>query len=551
MAPEPKGGELNPNTTNRSSRRKTPMLSDASTYITESTASHDAAEPRPAPQRRPVLGAALALAAAAFVLVLIWGRTAFVPGASTGDEIWWSESGYFFMKEGVLRWASMANERGSQILSYWPPLPALVQALMLKVFGVNAWGVNAQTSLVASLVIVVTYGLGRVLSLSRSQALWASVAIFGLFSVERRLLIGRMENLTALLALVFALLLLRAASADKSRRQLLEIMSGLVLGLGFFTYYPQSPFLALASGATILILQPGRWLQCATNIALGALPSVLAGALWILPHLDLFKRQVLEVASSHYTSSDVFWHCIKMLCNISQLSYWLLHTERWIGLIFSLGCCWWVRNPKLRALSAMAAVLTLPMFAYTWSPNVVSAAPGVLCVVIIFRLAQEVTIKSLAVGVAALQSFLVFFACAKLVLIDFSAFYQRDGRDYQAVATALTESVSGDGPVAIEQRAWLGLRERVPADRLNLLPGVGATVEFAPEVARRKDADEYFRYLVVEKDVLPTLCRLYPWLDRGIQSGRFHLIREIAPPFRPLPWAHEHCYDLLVYARKD
>src|SRR5215468_6788460 len=124
------------------------MPSYTSTYTMESTASHDAVRPHPAAQRRPVPGAALALAAAVFVLILIWARTALVPGASTGDEVWWSESGYFFMKEGVLRWACMANDKGSQILSYWPPLPALVQALMLKLFGVNAWGINAQTSLV-------------------------------------------------------------------------------------------------------------------------------------------------------------------------------------------------------------------------------------------------------------------------------------------------------------------------------------------------------------------------------------------------------------------
>jgi hypothetical protein len=422
---------------------------------------------------------------------------------------------------------------------------------MLKLFGVNAWGVNAQTSLVASLVMVVAYGLGRALSLTRAKALWASVAIFGLFSVERRLLIGRMENLTALFALAFALLLLRATREDKSRRQMIEIASGLVLGLSFFTYYPQSPFLALASGAAILVLHPRRWLQSATNVALGALPVVVAGALWILPHWQLFRRQVLELAASHYTSSNVIWHCIKMLGNISQLSYWLLHTERWAALLFSVVCCCWVQDPQLRALSAMAAVLSLPMFAYTWSPNVVSAAPGVLCVITIFRLAQEITIKPLAVGVAALQSCLVFSACAKLALIGFSAFYQREGRDYKAIAAALKESIPGDEPVAIEQRAWLGLRERVPADRLHMLPHVSTTVDFAPAVACRNDADEYFRYLVLEKTVVPSLRGLYPWLDRGIHSGRFRLIREIAPPFRPLPWSHEPCYDLLVYARKD
>jgi hypothetical protein len=513
-------------------------------------ASPEAVLPRVAAERSlPRL--ALALSVAVFVLIVIWARTPLVPGASTGDEVWWSESGYFFMKEGVLRWACMANDKGSQVLSYWPPLPALVQALTLTVFGVNAWGVNAQTSLVSTMVMLVAYGLGRVLSLSRTQTLWASIAIFGLFSVERRLLIGRMENLTALSALAFALLLLRGAREDKSRRLMFEIASGLVLGLGFFTYYPQSPFLALAAGAAILILQPRRWFQCATNVALGALPVVVAGGLWILPHWQMFRRQVLEVAASHYTSSNVVWHCVEMLWNLSQFSYWVLHTERWAVLMFSLGCCWWVRDQRLRGLSAMAAVLSLPMFAYTWSPNVVSAAPGVLCITIIFGLARKTTEKPFAVGVAALRACLVCAACLKIALVGFSAYYQREGRDYQAVAFALQESIPGDGPVAIEQRAWLGLRDRVPADRLHLLADVGATVEFTPEVARRKDADEYFRYLVVEREAIPFLCGLYPWLERGIHSGRFQLVREIAPPFRPLPWARQPCYDLLVYERKD
>src|SRR5262245_56354219 len=80
------------------------------------------------------LGTKMALVAVSFVLFVLWSRTALVPGASTGDEVWWSESGYHFMKEGVLKWSCMADDKGSAIVSYWPPVPALLQALMMSVF---------------------------------------------------------------------------------------------------------------------------------------------------------------------------------------------------------------------------------------------------------------------------------------------------------------------------------------------------------------------------------------------------------------------------------
>src|ERR1039457_3199513 len=107
------------------------------------------------------------LLAVCAALIILWARTRIVPAASGGDEVWWSESGYQFMHEGVLRWACLDDDKGSGTLSFWPPIAPLVQALMMTVFGVNSFGIYAQSSLVCTLIMIFVYLLCRRLQVER------------------------------------------------------------------------------------------------------------------------------------------------------------------------------------------------------------------------------------------------------------------------------------------------------------------------------------------------------------------------------------------------
>src|ERR1035441_7067666 len=72
---------------------------------------------------------ALAVGLLCCALAINWWRTGRVPAASCGDEMWWSESAYWFLKEGTLRWDCMNDDRGCAVVSYWPPAAPLLQAL--------------------------------------------------------------------------------------------------------------------------------------------------------------------------------------------------------------------------------------------------------------------------------------------------------------------------------------------------------------------------------------------------------------------------------------
>ncbi len=290
---------------------------------------------------RDTIGHYFAVALTVYVVAVLWLRTGLVPAASGGDEVWWSESGYHFLREGILRWGCMDDVNGSATVSYWPPVAPLLQAAMLKIFGLTAFGIYAQSSLVATLMMATAYQLAHIMGLPTRKALFASCAIFGLFMVERRLVQVRMENLTALTALGYTCLILHS-TVDR-RVDWRVVCAGLVAGIGLFCYYPQSPFLVLSCVGGMTLLKLPRLAIFLAGV--GLLVPAIAAAIWIAPHWDLFRKQILDAGTSDYWSATNLLVPFRRLTDVSAPANIAQQLEKWAAL--QLGIYgWWVARSK-------------------------------------------------------------------------------------------------------------------------------------------------------------------------------------------------------------
>lgn len=484
-------------------------------------------------------------ALALLLLALFWLRTGTVPPASGGDEVWWSESGYQFLQGGGLRWACLDDAAGSAVRSFWPPLVPLLQAAGLALFGLTPMGMMVQSPVVATALVAATYGLARGLGLARGRALAAAVGIFGALMIEHRLVQVRMENLTALAAVGAAALILRHRHRpDGPAQRAAWFVAGVMVGLGCISYYPQGPFLLLAAAGFVFLLRP----------AVGAAPVVaaLAGAgvvaagfaSWIAPHWPLFRQQVLVAGAEHYFSFNTLARPFLNLGGAAPLVERVQQVEKWLVLVLGLATSLRGGNAELRALGAVALAGILPMFFYA-QPLPVFA--GVFSVVLVFHPAFPRPGAPLARLQPWLMGWLLLAAAGNLGLAAFTAWHQRAGRDYAAVAAGLRDTIPDNARVGMSQEAWLALRGRIPAANLHLLVYAEMTLGNRPRVTRDANAADYFDYLVLRRDQLAALARTYPWLQPALDAGRFQIVRKISPDFRPLPWARVPVYDLLVY----
>lgn len=494
-------------------------------------------------QRNWALAAALAFTG--FVLATIWVRTGLVPAPSGGDEVWWGEAAYHWLNEGTLRWACMDDIRGSGAMTFWPPIAALLEAACFKVFGLNAFGLMVQSSLVATLIMAATYQLSRLLGFAPARALLVTCALFGLMTIERRLLQVRMENLTALCLLAFVVLWLRVQARDTlASARLAPFLSGLVLGIGLFCYYPQSPFLLLSAVGFLCFLRPS--IRSLLALSVGLILPLLAGAIWILPHWELFQHQILSTGAERFFALGNLVRPFSNFVHAPAHVDRLILLEKWFVLGLGVSALWRGSTSVLRGFGWIIVIGSLPMFCFDPSPQVF---PALFAVCLIFHPQFPVIIPIGGWLVTSARAALPATAGIKLSLIVLTGFYQFSGRDYDSIAVELRASVDPHATIGISQEAWLALRAEVAPENLHLLVHSYTTRGNLPRVATNPGAADYFDYLILRIDRFEAVAAVYPWIKPAIAAGKFRLVHTIAPPFRPLPWARTPIYNLAVYQR--
>ncbi len=210
------------------------------------------------------------------------------------------------------------------------------------------------------------------------------------------------------------------------------------------------------------------------------------------------------------------------------------------------------QSPWLRGLFGATVITTLPILIYPFYPRLLAVPIALLLVILAAWTASEPPawrrlgrlVLIIGGGAAAVSG----------VLMAVTTAMQHEARRYEAVAAALTRLTPAPGAVAIDQRAWLALRASDPARELHhVVPAwAGAQVRiFESMVLRDPAAGRHFRYVVLNAADAAATIEATPALATSFARQDFVEIGRIAPAFRPLPWASQPPYDLVVYARRD
>src|SRR5438552_2764182 len=110
-----------------------------------------------------------------FICFLV-SRIGLIPASSSGVDVWFSESAYWFLKTGVFRRPMHHDVVGSYIRDFYPPTPSIAQALSFSMFGINQFSMAVAPTLGLCLIILVNYWFARRLRASPWLALCFSIA---------------------------------------------------------------------------------------------------------------------------------------------------------------------------------------------------------------------------------------------------------------------------------------------------------------------------------------------------------------------------------------
>lgn len=479
-----------------------------------------------------------------FVLfhALIWARTGYYPGTSGGDDQWFSESAYYFLRDGVLRRPMHDDELGSLSHDFLPPLTNLVQAAFFAVFGVTQFSGSAQSSFWCLAVSVLIFVMVRLRGGTEGNAFLASIAIFGSQIVLDILIHIRFEPVQVFFFLLFLACDFVEKTSRLSAREVLayRFVEGLSLGLACIAYYPIGPFVLVAG---LLNHYPEK-LRADRNLT----ASLLGGGIvaitflaYVAQCVSCFFHQVVVTGVSEYLSLSNLWFMVRELPQDLFGALSLIEVAVMVGL-----CARYLRQPGKSNFGVMLVVLMAPVFVYARPSQ--AALPIILCV-IDMAAAEASQVRSMsrfAVGILAI------IGTAKIGLLAATSYIQRDGRDYRHVVAAFERLIIRPGDiVAMTGQAWLALRPRTDRDQLHHLLDAKVPDAFisSSKVLFSESLTDRLTYVIVLDGMLGPVRASYPIIDRMFASGALKLAFEVNPPFRELPWARRSPYKLVVFER--
>ncbi len=487
--------------------------------------------------------------AVAFVLVL---RAGFYPAIMTGDEVWFSESAFQFLHHGIPQRLIHADAVGSASADFLPPIVMLVQALSFSLFGLTPFAVAFQSVAAPLTVMLLVSLIARRLGAS---TLWAGLAGVAVLGSQVFLHAGLYIRYEAVVAVCFLGYLAATLSAPTAvRPHINRGIAGFCLALAGLAYYPLAPFIGIA--AVVVELARLDWRRRDQFLALHPLaagflvPAALFGA-YVAAHPAEFALQVLSNGQSNYFTFE-------LPARLFDLDFWRGSRDAvpelaGLALFFTAG--WWRlgrQSPLIRALFHAAAITALPALIYPFQSRLL-AVPVTLVLILVALWAEQAGPVWRPVARAALVGGAGAAALSGL-LLAVTVLVQHTGRSYGWVSARLDRMLIGDGPVAIDQRAWLALRARDPDRELHqLMPGWAPPQVrvFQSRILGDPGQGSHFEYVVVNAaDAADTIART-PALAAAFAQRKFMEIGRIRPAFQKLPWAEEPPYDLIVYARRD
>ena len=412
------------------------------------------------------------------VLAILWLRTGIYPAASTGDEVFTSESGYWLLHDGVLKRPWMADAYGGAEHDFYPPILRIITAGLFYLFGLNAFAMMAPTSLAATLLIAAMFAWTRTRKIPIAWALVACLAVFGLTPFLYVIVRSRYEPWVAVFLVAGCAAASVSAEAAQHRFELIRsACAGSCIALACITYYPDALF-ALAAGLIGVIPLLSRKI---TNIGAfllgGALPSI-PWLIFFVSHFEQFDAQFVAAGGHYFSFKNVFaW----IVLNPHQPMQFIGTLEIIGSLLIAL---YWtfLAAGELRRIGVQILILGMLLFIYGRQFSAVIFLPflmiGLSCIAstpmnpVKFNTVSW-RLKLRASWPRIVMLTLAVAACVQVSVMGVIAYADRTARNYDNFAHDLLKLVDIKQRFAVDQRAWLALRANVPADSMHLLISCG------------------------------------------------------------------------------
>lgn len=480
----------------------------------------------------------------------------------TGDEIWFADSAWNFLRSGVPARTIHADLVGSAIADYLPPVVTLVQAAAFALLGLTPEAIGAQSVLAPVAVMALVFTIARWMG---ARLLWAGLASLGVLGSQCFLRAGlyvRYEAMVAVFLLAYLAATLRAfpralpASPSPSMGAgrgggalSWHILRGVALALAGLSYYPTAPFIGLAA----LMIELGRaWesrrvIVAWTGMTIGFAPPAAFFAWHVARHREIFAAQILNNGAANYFAFDLLRHPLAAARGALDAAPETLA----LAALLVVGGVTLRRAPRRIGLLLVAtAIMTLPALIYPFQARLL-APPMLLALVIAARWAGEPGRWRRLAARLGLIGF-VGVAGIGLSLMLATLLFQGRARDYRAVESALGAMLTEPGAAAIDQRAWLALRATQPDRALVQVFNPAAPPQvmiFRSTLLGTAEGGETLRYWVLNADDAAATIAGTPAL--AASAGQMVEIGRVRPPFISLPWAGRPPYDLIVYGRTD
>lgn len=416
-----------------------------------------------------------------FFVLLMLARVGLIPSSSSGDDVWFSESAYWLLKDGVLRSDIHQDNIGSFIRDFLPPVPALFQSVSFSIFGINQYSMNVAPTIALLLSILMTLCV-RLTGGRHSFTFVAASALapFVIPDAVRYSLQVRFDIYVAL-CVNFALLLMYKLSKSSNKSTISINISTFIIGaclsfsiISYYQFFPVALILLICG----LIIQ-GR--AAPANIGrvlliVGAAVPTFVFLIWIGGDIVFFLKQNLALASGYqfanrmsfgfYSSTVIF--------------------EASICVIIAVICLIVViRMGALGRIEANLRLLIVGLFIANIVCSIMSvfAFRGmILCSALIsshiiyltFEICSNVKARNEYRRRASLK--IAILLMGSLGFVNLTAFSVlglfNSARNYAIFGHEIVNSSNLEGVVLFDNPAWLALRELVPAGSLVHIVGM-------------------------------------------------------------------------------
>jgi hypothetical protein len=442
--------------------------------------------------------------------LIIFLRTGIYP-MSGGDNMWFSESAYWLINDGILKHGILPDSNAN-VITYGPPVISFFQALIFKLFGLNFFTTMLQGTIHFFLFYLSSFLILRIKKIEFYQSLLASVLFFLSLNLDTVVLHNRPENLSYIFFIFAIYILLKSLNR---KNNLLSFFSGFLFSLSVVSYYPLAPVIIISLIFFLYIFKIK--ISQFFILILGSLIIGIVFIIWILKDFNIFYDQSFNKENvsfylNIFSSIKNFFYSL----NLKNLEYAIFVILNIITLNFSKD-----KFVKFLTFTSLVSFIIYLLFQnFNYSPFIIM--PSILGF-IIFVYKEVILNKNYLKIKRYLNLLIIFIIFFKVIILIFISITQYQERSYFGAIAILDKYKNIKGKVGITQYAWLPTRKLYKFNQLLAMPNYSGNPQVLPFISKiffdKKAINEFDMFIVVKND--PSLKINYPLVYKNINSDLF------------------------------